>query len=58
MSYRDTINVKEDYKKTVTIKLWASTHKKLRAYAVEHDTNVSALFEQWAREHLEKRAKI
>jgi hypothetical protein len=50
----DITQEKTDYKKAVTINLWASTHKKLRMYAAEHDTNVSALLEKWAQYHMEE----
>ena len=40
-----------DPRKAVTINLKASLHKKLKMYAVMHDTTVSALVEAWIEEH-------
>ena len=40
-----------DPKKAVTINLRASSHKKLKMFAVMNDTNASALIEQWIDEH-------
>ena len=40
-----------DPRKAVTINLKASYHKKLKMYAVMHDTTVSALVESWIEQH-------
>ena len=41
----------KDPRKDVTINLKASSHKKLKLYAVMHDTTASALIESWIEQH-------
>ena len=41
----------KDPRKGVTINLKASSHKKLKLYAVMHDTTASALIESWIEQH-------
>ena len=41
----------QDPRKGVTINLKASSHKKLKLWAVMHDTTASALIESWIEQH-------